>query len=206
MSILKIFKTIFTLLLLVIVTIFIMNNLVDSHTKKELKQSLGVYDEYELAGMVDIAMAQKFKKYILSVRNGQKIIIHIETFGGYGLSQDKILYYIKKSKADINCYADSHAMSAGANILVRCPKFYATDNARILFHVSQMCTQNDANGQCIAFKATSPTFYPEYYYESIEQLEEIKYLFTEFEWNQLLNSQNVTIKGDVLMKRLEGKK
>jgi len=184
---------IFSLLLLMLFSTVVKDNKGLKILSKEYKYSLNT--------QIDPKSAEDFKQFLLGLGENDIAIIHIESFGGLGLSNDKIIYYMKESKAELRCYVDSHAMSAGANILMRCDKIRVTPNSKILFHVSQVCSKTGLFG-CIEYKPVSPTFYPEYYKEAVEELSEFKYIFTKEEWKDLLDGEDIIIKGKEFMKRL----
>lgn len=160
---------------------------------------------YSITGTYGPAMAEKFKKFITKTREGDKVILHIESPGGLVLSLNKILHYLHKSKANVSCYVDSHAMSAAAITLMHCDRVYATDKSVILFHMFQVCKAQFGN-MCVARRAVSAKHEPEMYKESVRMLQVAKYVLTKKQWNDLLNGADVAISGKVLMERLRGLK
>ena len=157
------------------------------------KQSVHRFD---IDTKIDFEMAEKFRKFLLSVRPGSGVQIHIESFGGLVIAHNKIVHYLKQSPAYITCTVDAYAASAAANIFMVCPNKVILDRAMLAFHVSQICVDYIAL-TCSKYQAVSPYFHPAEYYRSIELLEKIiKPYLTDEQWQLLLNSEDLIIYGE----------
>lgn len=161
---------------------------------------------YSISGPIDGDTAAGFKDFIVSKKAGDRVVIHIESHGGVVNSMYKIMFYLTKTKANVVCYVDSHASSAAANILMSCPKISITPRALITFHVFQICTQSSMLQGCTKSRAVSPVFRKDSYHRSMRGFRKIKHIFSKAEWVNLSSGADVSIEGEVLMKRLRGVK
>ena len=169
--------------------------------KGPLVKPVSVY-HYEISGLIDIAAAERFKKFISQRKAGDRVLIHIESQGGLVVSMNKIIFYLAKTRADVACYVDSHAFSAAANILTYCKRMVVTPRALVMFHLSQICTERGLLGGCNKQKAVSPTFRPEVYKRAFRDFKRIRVLFTEQEYHDLINGKDIEIEGVEFMNRL----
>ena len=155
--------------------------------------------EYEMHGPVSIESAEKFRKVLKIVPTGTTINMHIESFGGLILSRNKIIYYMQNSGVFVNCFVDSHAMSAGASILMACNTINVAPKAKIMFHMPRICV----TVTCITRRALLPS--DEGYQRAILDLSQTKTILTTKEWDSMMLGEDVNLYGDELMKRLRSK-
>lgn len=158
--------------------------------------------EYLMHGPVSIKSAEKFRLFIQTKGKGDKVYMHIESFGGLIISMQKILHHMKRTEAKIYCITDSHAASAGAMILMQCHRILIAPEAKIVFHVAQMCSETNFFGSCIKYKPVSNESHPDAYAESIRFLTPIKHLLTKKEWSAMIKGKDIMIYGKDMMKRL----
>lgn len=150
-------------------------------------------DKYSLEGEINPYKAAQVTDWIKSLYSGEKATLHIETYGGHEVSAYKIAYYIKNTKADLTCFVDSHAMSAGAIILDSCRKIVVTPKAQILFHLPRYGDQFGnvtlANKEDISYRLTE------------EVIDSCRFL-NDQERKDVLEGKDVKILGRDIMERL----
>lgn len=161
--------------------------------------------EYKLHGYVNQKMAEGFKRFILTKTVNDSVRIHIETFGGMVLSTNKILHYLTSTKASVICEVDSHAQSAGAMILAACETVKVKDYAEILFHISQVCKETNVLGKCSKRAPINPKDNPRLYAQELKEMESVRHLLTDEEWDAMFKGKNIILRGNVFLDRFKGK-
>ena len=169
-----------------------------------LKSQAATVPHFSLSGEINIETAEKFKRFIISnsKKVSPKIIVHIESLGGYVISENKILHYLMGTESKVLCYVDSHAASAAANILTYCAqkgKVYVTPKAMIMFHISQVCKNINVRGECTKYVPVTPVSHPKEYKKSIKSMKHVKNYLTPKQWKAILKGKDVEITGAQFM-------
>lgn len=166
---------------------------------------------YSLNGIIDPVKARSVSAWLMSLGEEDKAMLHIETYGGHEVSAYKIMEYIGRTKGDVTCYVDSHAMSAGAMILSSCKKIYVTPRARVVFHLPRvggfqlpLLIGKDALGIDTIKKLLEPKLVRpgSASYSMMQELMENCSFLTAEEMLMVNSEDDVTITGKQVMERL----